>query len=329
MSSEFGSKNDKTSSKLLKQGKWIIASLFMTFYFCLQLSIGPNPLRRLLATPYDVSVVISYCDEDVNAFTNYINEWSTNVNVENITIISRCPHLYPHNIMGATDPFINIHHNEFDIIQSHFQYPDLNFLQWLERKGNSYYDRQQKGRRLFEEKENSVILFMKATTMQRQDLIRKLDDIIQSTKENGFECVLRPFGTLSAYHYANELKQFMPQFSNVNYNLGKWLNELEGSLESKLLDDKKVVPVCYGSSFAINARDLLSRINNWYPAVMSIEANFSIGNEIKEKEAAEYVERIWGALFSYDLSEEKVESLTKDAKEYGERFPYNGALMPK
>lgn len=177
---------------------------------------------------------------------------------------------------------------------------------------------------------NHIVLFLKADTLQNAR-VRKLDDVIQSAKDDGFGCIQKaPIG-LSYYHDTELLKTFSslqtPELEPGNYNnLGGLLNHIEASS----ILDKELVPVCYGGSFAIQPRDhLSSRFREWYLPLKAVGKEFRNQKPPERRVLCEYIERIWASMFTFDMPEEKLESLKSSNPDKYQEFPYNGALVYK
>jgi len=265
---------------------------------------------------YQVSVVMSYCNEDINTFMSYIDDRSENISVKSMAIISRCSWLYPHDHLPSN----------ITKMHSYAIFPEMNFFQYLNGKAKTYVE----GLTLMSTEdlveENHMIIFLKEGALQ-DGRLRKLDDVIHSAKENGFGCVNQAQLMMSYYHDTDELKNFVDPLAEEikDYsNLGQWVDHVNISS----IFDKKIVPVCYGSSFAIHERDLVSKLSRWYPILKLIGGDFGKQSRIVRPFITQYIERTLAAIFSHELPEEKVDSIKKFNPHVIDWFPYNGVLTP-
>jgi len=242
---------------------------------------------------FEVSVVINYCEEDKDLFTNYISDEGGIFVVRNITLISRCSSALAPNV---TDNAL--------IIQSPVrQNPDLSFIQWLLAQTKN--DTPSSSNSAHDLKENHVVLFLNGQSMQDINNPNKIRDVLQSALQNGFGCVQRPPAQNSYYHDNEILKSFaIVDNSKQGYyiSFGDWLDKLN---ISPILN-QELVPVCYGNSFAIKASDIFAKSKLLHPIMktMVIELDKRESNEV-----GLYVERAWASLFTYRLLEKETAAL--------------------
>ena len=170
------------------------------------------------------------------------------------------------------------------------------------------------------------MLFLNLNAINKQSIPRDLFDVFHSTIENGFGCVLPPKLENSLYHDRKILTSFKPETTALKKNSSspifstfkvwlKQLNNITNSSSLLLTEKEELVPVCYGSSFAIKSSDILSKskkLHYYLPTIKSIENHLMLNSE-KHKEVREHVERLWASIFSYPLQTDHANTLRKCA----------------
>lgn len=262
----------------------------------------------------ELTVVISYCGEEMDIFNKYIDDNSANANLKSITIISRCPVKFPkylsHNVTVTT-------------LKSKLQYPRLNFIEWLTEHVKSAAS-QSLPDYFFQE--NHMLLFLSADSIKDDNdsrmQVRKLDEILQSAKERNFGCSKRLPTQMSYYHDAYILRKYSnPYPSQRRYyiNFGKWIDhyDLSWILENDL------VPVCYSSSFAIKSKYLSENPDIFYPALSKMLRDYK---KHGHRELVEFMDRSWAGLFSDKLSLADRQALRKYSTNVHADPHFTGAL---
>lgn len=110
-----------------------------------------------------------------------------------------------------------------------------------------------------------MILLFNAGSLQDK-VKRRIEEVFQIIQENGFSCVVRRPGYLSYYHGRDVLRNYTvtdEQGELCFSNFGDWLDKFD--LLSILYEE--LVPVCYGSSFAIQTLEILLKVNIYYRIV--------------------------------------------------------------
>lgn len=272
----------------------------------------------------EATVVISYCgeDEDMNTFTNYINnDINGNITVTNMAIISRCASPFRTSIsQNLTDK------NNIALLQSQWQHPLLNFMEWLTLHLESSMS---KSLPEYYQHEEHVILFLSSGSIGNTDMIRTLDQVVQSTMENKFGCFLQPPDPMSYYHAPLRLRTYAHPETNQTttgeYNdLGQWLDHLNTSWIFN-----ELVPVCYGNSFAIKSKDLYQNPERFYKVLMAMISDYNTQQHMyhhTHNELVQFMERSMAALFSHRLSEEKIRLLREYKTKVYKGPDYVGAL---
>ena len=256
---------------------------------------------------YEVSLVISSCGEEIDLFTNYTNDSNgTNIAVKSTTIISG---------PGCPEPSSpeDYNKNAITAVQSRWKYPEFQFIEWLTSLTESTFDESEELPEYYQ-LENTFILFLNGKSMH-QNNIRKLDDILQSTIETGFGCVQRPAEKLSYYHNIDVLKDY----SNTNANFGQYVDLL--GLSSIL--DKELIPVCYGSSFAVLSKDLIRKSEALHSTAQAIVTDFEMHGQ---EEIVQYIELALASILSYQLPREKANKLIKYSTGINKETGSMGAL---
>ena len=246
--------------------------------------------------------------KDLNAFLKYLNNYEkkdTNLFIQSITIVSS----------SNTCSTSNLKRERYNVtnLDTQINDPDLNYMKWL-----ASYSTQNKV--LIE---NHYIFFLTMRSI-KEDTKREVIDVLKSATENGFGCVQKPLSEHSYYHDFLTLRSFSS--NNVKQpkhysNLWTWYDELQLSF-----NNKDIVPVCYGSSFAIPSQQLASSKYDFSNIYKLIEED-SDGKH-NPSELAEFLERSWANIFSYTLNENQLNLLHDyTTKTYDKQCCYTGALI--
>ena len=249
----------------------------------------------------DVSVVISYCGEIMSLFTDYIDNVKSKdrILVSSIDIICRC-HLRCPDVKDIPKNAKIISNSE------NYAYPDVNFMSWLAKQLDP-----SSSSSILTKRENHLLLFLHSNSIEQKAKPRKLLNVLHSAIENGFGCITPPHSDNSLYHKSEILTTFEPHSSKSSPfpKFKHWLRHLS-ILSTVTVATNELVPVCYGSSFAIKSSDILSQSKSYHPIIKSIEADLMI-NGMKHKAVQEYVERLWASIFSYPLQNERISLVKK------------------
>lgn len=263
-------------------------------------------LSKINVDPYQVSLVISACGEEMDLFTNYANDVSgANITVKSTTIISGpgCPEA---TLTPPGDQSTNSIATATININSRWKYPILQFIEWISSMTESPPDELQALPEYYN-RDNTFVLFLNGNSIKQKN-IRKLDEILQSTIETGFGCVQRPADKMSYYHNGNVLKDSSDPHATafLNYdNFGDYLKQV--NLFPILT--RELIPVCYGSSFALSSRDLFKKsLNIFHSITKTIVTDFE---QHEQEKVIQYIERVLASIFSYPLPTEKAKKLMK------------------
>ena len=258
---------------------------------------------------YELSIVISYsCGDDISTFYDYLSDWRSKgtITIRTMTFLCRCPNKCP------TDLPKNV-----EMIQSkEMKYPDLNYITWLTSQ------LQPTTQSYLTSNDNHFILFLNSRSFSL--FTNTLQEVIQMTVENGFGCIQKsPTGTQSVYHDWKTLMTFTPPTSQSGpyKNFGSWVNTFS------FLEDKDLVPVCYGGSFMMKSYDLVSKSEHYYLILKELEGNLE--NDGSRREVTEYIERFWSSIFSYPLDQEVIAEIRKYSSKVSQEVccSYTGALL--
>jgi len=146
--------------------------------------------------------------------------------------------------------------------------------------------------------ENHYLLFLKSSTLQQTDQCRSINDVLQSAKQYGFGCILKPIRvTNSIYHNTSILRTFQSMEESNPRSFGEWMDNVH-------IPMKDVTPVCYGCSFAVKAVDVVQKRDVLRDITKDLERDNS-------SEVSEFTERAWASIFTYPLSKHLVEDFRK------------------
>ena len=166
------------------------------------------------------------------------------------------------------------------------------------------------------EQQESIVVFLKDNIWynhQASEEQRNLETMVRlASSSNGFGCFGSPAKQASAYHDTTMLSQFeignydqgnkyspndnVP-FKSSHVNLGAYWLAINVTLAQKL------VPVCYGGSFAASVENIYKQdMKMW----MKLEISLTRGDNIEE---GHFVERSWAALLSNPLELLQIEAL--------------------
>jgi len=132
----------------------------------------------------------------------------------------------------------------------------------------------------------------------------------------GFGCVLKPRRlTHSIYHNTTVLRRFESREQNSTHmKLGEWLESFDIQFD-------ELTPVCDGSSFAVKASEIPLERKIFLSLTKNLEQN-------NTNEVSEFVERVWGGIFSYKIEKNLVKAFINHVDEAKmETDRYTGSLI--
>lgn len=236
---------------------------------------------------FEVSVVVSYCKADFRKIMEYLNNRNTtSITIKSIKIIARCPLDMQLEETHIPD---NVEH-----IGSRWRNPTLDFLQYFDTFRSTHHN-------------NHYILFINdVESIRGRYYPRTVDEILQASIEDGFGCLQRPQFYNSYYHDSATLRSFN-KLNTTNTDFGDWYDRY---FNSNILFDK-LIPTCYGSSFAIQSHHLLHNANQYASSIKDIKKH-ELESSNKEQTAA-FLERTWASIFSYPLSKNNIKFIRNHA----------------
>ena len=247
----------------------------------------------------NITIVVSHCDQSLN----WLNSFLSNKTIHKIFIYSTCGetvHGAPQSaeIISTNE---NVGHN-------------LVYSRWIQNMEE-----------LKSNNTNEVVFFLNDLSPFRSMdwLWWSLDDMLRIVSSNGFACAETCFPAprnnklrgafLGPYHSNHQFwnykptmyKGFVPWFNSTFANIGDWFD----SLGLSYLGDRRILPVCYGSSFVATKGQLYKMINPIKQMKIYLERE-------KDTEENYFAERTWAAILSKPLSAQANVEIRKRTKMY-------------
>ena len=248
-----------------------------------------------------VIIVVSHCNKPLHWMQDYIKKYGTFFVVTKIYIISKCGE----QPLGAPEGAVvhaisNV--GRCDHTCAHFI---TEFLPQEVGVDSSVAEQQE-----------SIVVFIKDNIKNNHQGLEEyysFETMVRlASSSNGFGCYGSPRKHASAYHDTTKLSQFQigeytrskgysPNgyipFTSSYVNLGAYWLAINVTLAQKL------VPVCYGGSFAASVENIYKQdMKMW----MKLEISLARGDNIEE---GHFVERSWAALLSNPLELLQIEAL--------------------
>jgi len=271
-------------------------------------TISNSGKRRTGLQQYNITMVISHCDKDINwIWRDFIPQQLT---IKNVIVYSKCG-----NAVQGAPPNATI------INLPNIGRCDHTYAYHMANMNSSSYSMD----------EDETIIFIKDNP-RRMNKTRSLETLLHIASVNGFGCVEQntEFGDFrpSYYHNYKMLSEFSIKdgwvreldrdsnevFVSEYVDLGEWVGALNLSVPAPL------TPVCYGGTFAAT----VSQIQAKKPLWSSIEKSLSRGDNIEE---GHFCERVWAGLLSKPISKHcETSLLEKSTTMLWDRGVFCGAL---
>lgn len=270
--------------------------------YCSSLGIPETPSNETMNERIhktQISLVISYCQEDFSWIFNYID--MDVYNVERAIIYSKCGNYPSYQLLEKLALKIPIKYVKAPNVGR----CDHAYASWI--IDNYKYVQDKKG------DENNIVFFVKDNAYHK-DQFHSFQEVFTMASEAGFGCAEKPVcdcdieqctvkkDVALMLHKQTELDQFKmnshnrikrdkeskDQFKNEKYpNLKAWKDDM-----GIVVPHSEAIPVCYGGIFAAQQKQILNQPEAVWQNIVNSLAR---GNNIVE---GHYAERLWAAALS-------------------------------